>query len=335
MPGRYNRPTRPADTPAATPVAALRSRGAEREVERTRTSRKQRSNAPCRPPERARRGAGHLAPSHPRQRPRGHHPAHTDQVTRWAGASAPPTWTDARGYPRSPATMPGHGRGRAPSSKGRTYPPDPPTTVEVVQLLNGCPDTPIGHRLRALICLLWRTGMRIAEALALLESDLDPVKGSVIVRNGKGGKRRVVGMDPWGWDQLRPWLDERRLYPPGPVFCVLEGPTAGRGWEASQVRFEMHRLARDVGVRKRMIHPHAFRHAFASSRAREQMPWHLLQKQLGHADLRVLSRYLSGISHEDVLDDARIRPLPTLTAPDLLSVPELIGVLDDGPGGRR
>jgi site-specific recombinase XerD len=46
-----------------------------------------------------------------------------------------------------------------------------------------------------LIVLLWRAGLRISEALALHESDLDRSRGAVLVRCGKGGKRREVGMD--------------------------------------------------------------------------------------------------------------------------------------------
>ena len=66
---------------------------------------------------------------------------------------------------------------------------------------------PHGWRLRALIVVLWRGGLRIHEALALTEHDLDPRRGSLLVRNGKGGKRRrELGMDEWGWEQLRPWL---------------------------------------------------------------------------------------------------------------------------------
>jgi integrase/recombinase XerD len=48
--------------------------------------------------------------------------------------------------------------------------------------------------LRAMIVVLWRSGLRISEALALAESDLDPSRGAVLVRQGKGGKRREVGM---------------------------------------------------------------------------------------------------------------------------------------------
>jgi site-specific recombinase XerD len=52
-----------------------------------------------------------------------------------------------------------------------------------------------GHRLFGLIIVLWRAGLRISEALALTESDLEVNRGSLLVRRGKGGRRREVGMD--------------------------------------------------------------------------------------------------------------------------------------------
>ena len=52
-----------------------------------------------------------------------------------------------------------------------------------------------GRRLRGLIVVLWRAGLRICEALALAEADLDRRRGSLLVRRGKGGRRREVGMD--------------------------------------------------------------------------------------------------------------------------------------------
>ena len=61
-------------------------------------------------------------------------------------------------------------------------------------------------------------------------------RGSVLVRCGKGGRRREVGMDGWGWENLRPWLSERLELPAGPLFCVIDGPTRGRLWSAAAVR---------------------------------------------------------------------------------------------------
>jgi site-specific recombinase XerD len=47
-------------------------------------------------------------------------------------------------------------------------------------------------RLRGVIVVLWRAGLRIREALALNEIDLDPDWGALLVRHGKGDKRREV-----------------------------------------------------------------------------------------------------------------------------------------------
>jgi len=89
-------------------------------------------------------------------------------------------------------------------------------------------------RLRGVIVVLWRAGLRISEALALTESDLNASRGAVRVRRGNGGKRREVGMDGWGWEHLEPWLQIRARLPVGALFCVLRGATRGRpcDWRA-------------------------------------------------------------------------------------------------------
>ncbi|MFZ0382242.1 MAG: tyrosine-type recombinase/integrase [Solirubrobacteraceae bacterium] len=96
--------------------------------------------------------------------------------------------------------MPRYHRGRPPRHKGEQYPADPPTVEEIVSVMSAVGDRADGHRLRALVVLLWRAGLRISEALTLQESDLDRTRGAVLVRRGKGGKRREVGMDRWAWD---------------------------------------------------------------------------------------------------------------------------------------
>ena len=89
-----------------------------------------------------------------------------------------------------------------------------------------------GLRLRGLLVVLWRAGLRINEALALAEADLDGRRGSLLVRRGKGGRPREVGMDDWAWEQLEPWLQARLELPVGPLFCIINGPTRGRPWTA-------------------------------------------------------------------------------------------------------
>ena len=98
---------------------------------------------------------------------------------------------------RSPATMPGYHAGRVPRNKGQLYPADPPTVGEIIAVMRQTADDRHGARLRALIVVLWRSGLRLQEALSLGERDLDARRGSLLVRSGKGGRRREIGMDPW------------------------------------------------------------------------------------------------------------------------------------------
>src|SRR5436190_2384246 len=137
---------------------------------------------------------------------------------------------DSAGRRRSPAAMPGYHAGRPPRNKGLRYPADPPTVEEIVAVMRQVGTGRHGARLRALIVVLWRAGLRIQEALALAERDLDPHRGSILVRRGKGGRQRETGMDEWGFEQLRPWLVERARLPIGPLFCVIDGQTRGRPW---------------------------------------------------------------------------------------------------------
>lgn len=224
-----------------------------------------------------------------------------------------PVLLDAAGHRRSRATMPGYNRGRPPRNKGERYPADPPTVEEIVAVMRSAADRPDGQRLRAPIVLLWRAGLRVGEALALQESDLDPTRGAILVRRGKGGKRREVGMDRWAWGQLDPWLQTRRELPVGALLCVIHGPTAGRHWEASAARKQLHHAAAAAGVRRRFA-PHQLRHAHAVEMAHEGVPLVVIQRQLGHANLGITSIYLQGIDSAEIIDTVHGRPSPVSSA---------------------
>jgi integrase len=98
--------------------------------------------------------------------------------------------------------MPGFNAGNIPAGKGRRYPADPIQVDDIVKLLDAVKPHRAGRlaelgamRLRALVVVLWRSGLRISEALALEERDLVRQQSSVTVRRGKGGKRRISAMD--------------------------------------------------------------------------------------------------------------------------------------------
>jgi site-specific recombinase XerD len=220
---------------------------------------------------------------------------------------------DITGRRRSRATIPGFHVGRIPPNKGRCYPADPPRVEEIVAVMRAAGQTPHGLRMRGLIAVLWRAGLRISEALTLVEADLESRRGSLLVRHGKGGKRREVGMDDWGWERLHPWLEHRVTLPVGPLFCVINGATAGRPWTSAGVRAQLRRLAVEAGVRRR-IAPHQLRHAHAVEMAREGVPLNVIQRQLGHANLDVTSIYLQGIDNAEIIDIVHARRAPMIPA---------------------
>jgi integrase len=91
---------------------------------------------------------------------------------------------DAAGRRRSPATMPAFHPGRPPRNKEMRYPADPRTVEEIIAVVRAAGETAHRRRLCGLIVVLWRAGLRISEAFALAEADLDPR------RRGRAGPSR-------------------------------------------------------------------------------------------------------------------------------------------------
>ena len=120
-------------------------------------------------------------------------------------------------------------------------------------------------------------------------------------------------MDGWAWKQLEPWLETRRDLPIRALLCVLHGSTAGRRWEASAARKQMHHAAAAAGVRRRFA-PHQLRHAHAIEMAHEGVPLVVIQRQLGHAHLGITSIYLQGIDNAEIVNTVHGRPSPTISA---------------------
>jgi site-specific recombinase XerD len=218
---------------------------------------------------------------------------------------------DRAGRRRSPATMPGFHAGQAPRNKGLRFPADPPKVEEIIAVMRAAGDRPHGRRLRGLIVILWRAGLRIQEALELAEADLDQRRGALLVRRGKGGRRREVGMDSWGWDELQPWLELRIELPGGPLFCVINGRSHGRHWTSAASRADLSRTAVSAGVRRRFA-PHQLRRAHAVEMAREGVPLIVIQRQLGHSNLGITSVYLQGIDNAEIIDTVHARHAPMI-----------------------
>jgi site-specific recombinase XerC len=149
---------------------------------------------------------------------------------------------------------PGFRAGVAPRNKGQRYPADPPTVDEIVAVMRQAGHDRHGHRLTALIVVLWRARLRIHEALSLAEADLDQRRGSILVRHGKSDRRREVGMEAWAWSAIEPWLADRAGLPIGPLFCGSTAqPATGRGLTAPHASsFATSRSRHESGAGSRL-----------------------------------------------------------------------------------
>jgi site-specific recombinase XerD len=197
------------------------------------------------------------------------------------------------------------------SSSRRRRPPEVLTEPEAIALIRACSTrASTGIRNRALIAVLWRSGLRISEALALEPRDVDLQAGTLRVRHGKGDKSRTVGVDEQTAALLARWLDRRRGLGPGaraPVFCTLEGARV----DPSYVRHLLPRLARKAGLDRR-VHAHGLRHTYAAELARERTPINVIRDALGHSTLAVTDRYLRDVAPMHVIDTMRARAWATL-----------------------
>jgi site-specific recombinase XerD len=137
---------------------------------------------------------------------------------------------------------------------------------------------------RILFALLYYSGLRISEALALRWRDLhrlpDGAQGLTVAR-GKGGKSRTVRLVPWVADSLRRLPG--RHDPDGLLF-----PDDSR----QAVYNRLRRLADRIGLAGRIVSPHVLRHSCASHLLAAGANLVEVQELLGHADIRTTRIYI-------------------------------------------
>ncbi len=183
-----------------------------------------------------------------------------------------------------------------PANKGRKLPPELLTADDVRALLAACSSTaPTGVRNRALVAVLYRAGLRLDEALALLPGDVDA--GAGVIRVGDGGHGRMAGIDAAALAIVAEWLEVRAALGLGggvPLFCTLSGGPL----HPAYVRQLLPRLAAKAGIGKR-VHAQGLRHTHAAELAAEGLPAELIQAQLGHESLASTDRYLRRIPPVD------------------------------------
>lgn len=219
---------------------------------------------------------------------------------------------DRRGFYRSPVTLADYRKGKAPGNKGRKFPPEPLKAREVLALLDACSRGNAGARDRALIVTLWRSGLRISEALALFPKDVDLEDGEITVLHGKGDKDRVVCIDAMACAVIGDWFEARRrlgLTGRQPLFCVISKPSLGSPMHSAYFRNKLKDLAARAGIEKR-VHPHGLRHTHAFELAGEAVDLRVIQEQLGHTELATTARYVNHLNPAVRRELIHARPWP-------------------------
>ena len=169
--------------------------------------------------------------------------------------------------------------------------PRPVGRDEIAALL-AAPDRrkPAGVRDRAMLELLYATGLRVSELVSLGVNDLD-LEARVLVARGKGGKERIVPVGAPAADAVKAWLG-------GPRERILRGRRARelfvtpRGKRMTRQGFAklLGRYARAAGIRRK-ISPHKLRHSFATHLLEGGADLRAVQAMLGHADVSTTQIY--------------------------------------------
>lgn len=142
-----------------------------------------------------------------------------------------------------------------------------------------------GKRNRALLALLFDTGVRRGEVVGLVLDDVD-LDNQLITVWGKGDKQRRVPFSSGVAALLTEWI-KARGEEPGSLFWL----------QAAGVRMLLCRIKADCGVD--VLTPHQIRHTAATQMVRANMDLHSVKRVLGHSHISVTEKYLS-LSDEDL-----------------------------------
>lgn len=177
---------------------------------------------------------------------------------------------------------------------------------EIQTILGSFTNSVSGIRNRALVAIMFAAGLRVSEAINLMPSDVDKAKNEVLIRNGKGGKTRRVGLLLSLIPYLDCWLEKRKslgFNGKEPIFCTHSKGSvrkqSGEAISSDYVRGFLARLQIKLNLDKR-LHSHSFRHSLASFLMERNQNLSTISAQLGHCSTSTTDRYLKSIRPEEL-----------------------------------
>ena len=176
---------------------------------------------------------------------------------------------------------------RVKAPKLPTEPIEPISVEDINLLLKTCESNYSGVRDKAMMLGLLDTGARAKEFLNINLEDIELATGSVLIRQGKGRKPRLVFLGRKSIRAIRAYLRARHDNNPA-LWVSIHGDRM----TYAALRCLLRRRAQLIGL-KDIPTPHDFRRAFALVMLRNGVDIFALQKLMGHSDLQVLRRYLA------------------------------------------
>jgi len=158
----------------------------------------------------------------------------------------------------------------------------------MARLLDIPGDGPLVARDRAMLELLYSSGLRLAELTGLDVTDVDLADGTVAV-TGKGGKDRVVPVGRYARDAIRAWLPHRAGLAAVDEQAMFVS-RRGHRLSARSVQARVDHWARRQGIDTR-VYPHLFRHSFATHLLESSHDLRGVQELLGHANISTTQVY--------------------------------------------
>jgi integrase/recombinase XerD len=164
----------------------------------------------------------------------------------------------------------------------------PAEAERLVEAANGA--TPRALRDRALVELLYGSGLRVSEAVGLHKSSVD-LDARLVRCTGKGSKERVVPIGRQATEALRRYLARGRPYLDSRHRPELFLNAKGGGLTRAGVFLILRQLAGKAGLEAERVHPHLLRHSFATHLLEGGADLRSVQEMLGHADLATTELY--------------------------------------------
>ena len=175
---------------------------------------------------------------------------------------------------------------RAPRSEQHL--PDTLNVDDIARLLNVSRRDSLALRDLAMLELMYSSGLRLAELVALNDGDVD-FKERVVRVTGKGAKTRLLPVGSKAISALQAWMQVRTRQPQGTETAIFTG-RGGKRLSARSVQQRVKDWARRQGIPGN-VHPHTLRHSFASHLLESSGDLRAVQELLGHADISTTQIY--------------------------------------------